>query len=589
MRRPIRRLPAVALLGLLAATAPASAATRPAVEAEHGMVVSANALASAVGAEILRAGGNAVDAAVAVGYALAVVDPCCGNIGGGGFLTLRLADGTARFVDFRETAPAASVRDMYLDAAGRPNTDASLTGWRASGVPGTVAGLDLALARWGSKPRAEVMAPAIRLARDGFVLARPDTDILARGTARLAADPEAARLFLAPGGGTRAPGDRLIQSDLAATLEAIAAGGAEAFYRGPIAAKVAAAMRAHGGTLTEDDFAAYRAVERDPIRCSYRGHRLITAPPPSSGGVTLCLILGVLEGWDMTAAGWHSAAAVHRTVEAMRHAFYLRNTLLGDPDFVTVPVERLLAPAHLAALRARIERDGVLPSAALPAMPSTLEKPETTHYSVVDASGSAVAVTFTVNGAFGAAVVAPGTGFLLNDEMDDFTVKPGTPNLFGLVQGEANAIQPAKRPLSSMTPTIVEKDGRLEMVLGSPGGSRIVSIVAETLTNVIDHGMRPQDAVDAPRFHHQWLPDEIAHEPFALSPDTVALLKAMGYRLVEQTPWGAAELVQTGPAEAKSADPASSGNDSAASGRLLPGRLYGASDDRRPAGAAVGN
>jgi gamma-glutamyltranspeptidase/glutathione hydrolase len=586
-RTPIAVLFAAAVLAAL----PTRAAAPLAVEAEHGMVVSANRLASEVGAEILKAGGNAVDAAVAVGWALAVVDPCCGNIGGGGFLTLRLPDGTARFLDFRETAPAAARADMYLGADGRPVKGASLTGWRASGVPGTVAGLDHALTTWGSLPRATVMAPAIRLARDGFVLARPDTDILARGTARLAADPEAARIFLAPDRSTRRPGDRLVQTDLAATLEAIAAQGPDVFYRGRIADAVDAAMRANGGSLTRDDFAAYRAVEREPVTCTYRGHRLITAPPPSSGGVTLCLILGILDGWDMKALGRHSAASVHRMVEAMRRAYFLRNTLLGDPDFVAMPLSRLLSPEAIATLRRAIETEGVVASTRLDTTrPLALvgEKPETTHYSVVDQKGTAVAVTYTINGLFGAAVVAPGTGFLLNDEMDDFAIAPGVPNLFGLVQGEANAIRPGKRPLSSMTPTILETDGRLAMVVGSPGGSRIITIVLETILDLVDHGMRPQEAVDAPRIHHQWLPDEIVFEPFALSPDTIAILKGMGYRLTEQSPWGAAEAIVVGPA-AESAGAASSGNDSAASGRLLPGRLYGASDDRRPAGAAVGH
>lgn len=581
------RLAALAVALATAAT-PAVAASRPAVEAERGMVVSANARASEVGRAVLAAGGNAFDAAVAVGYALAVVDPCCGNIGGGGFLTARLADGREVFLDFREAAPASATRDMYLDATGKVIEGASLTGWRASGVPGTVAGLDLALTKWGTRPRAEVMAPAIALARDGFRLARPDTDILERGTKRLALDPEAARIFLGADGKALKPGDRLVQPDLAATLETIAAGGAEAFYRGEPARRVAAAMTTHSGTLTEADFAAYRAVERAPVTCDYRGLRLISAPPPSSGGVTLCLILGVLEGFDLKAMGWHSAASVRVLVEAMRHAYLDRNTLLGDPDFVKVPVDRLVSKDYAAAVRARILAEGRIPSERLAPGTPPHEKPETTHYSVVDASGNAVAVTYTVNGLFGAAVVAPGTGFLLNDEMDDFTVKPGVANLFGLVQGERNAIAPGKRPLSSMAPTVVTRDGRPFLVLGSPGGSRIITILAETLSNVVDHGMKPQEAVNAPRLHHQWLPDVVFAEPFALSADTRALLAADGYRIEEQTPWGAAMVVEVGPPQA-AAGPASSGNDAASSGAVRPGLLYGAADDRRPAGAALGN
>ncbi|MCE1236235.1 MAG: gamma-glutamyltransferase [Hyphomicrobiales bacterium] len=578
--------PALAFALLLAAAAPADAASPPAVEGARGMVVSANRLASEVGRDILAAGGNAVDAAVAVGYALAVVDPCCGNIGGGGFLTLRLADGTAAFLDFREMAPASATPTMYLDANGEPAKRASLDGWRASGVPGTVAGLDHALARWGSLPRATVMAPAIRLAREGFTLARADADILARGAPRLARDPEAARLFTKEGRPLE-PGERLVQPDLAATLEAIARSGPDAFYRGAAARAVAAAMAEHGGTLTPADFAAYRPVERAPVRCAYRGLEILSAPPPSSGGLTLCLILNVLEGWDLKASGWHSAATVHRMVEAMRHAYVDRNALLGDPDFVAIPADRLLSKDYAASLRARIDEAGVIPSAKLTSADAPHEKPETTHYSVVDASGDAVAVTYTINGLFGAGVVAPGTGFLLNDEMDDFTVKPGVANLFGLVQGARNAIAPGKRPLSSMSPTIVTKNGRVFLVVGSPGGSRIITTVLEAIVNVVDFGMRPREAVDAPRIHHQWLPDKLFHEPFALSPDTIALLKAKGYDLVEQTPWGAAELIEIGPAEAEAGQGPTSGNDAALSGAVLPGRVYGANDDRRPAGAAA--
>lgn len=578
---------ALSLAVFLALAAPlAEAASPPAVEGARGMVVSANRLASEVGRDVLAAGGNAVDAAVAVGYALAVVDPCCGNIGGGGFMTLRRADGTEAFLDFRETAPAVARADMYLDPAGKPVADASLDGWRASGVPGTVAGLDHALTRWGSLPRATVMAPAIRLARDGFTLARPDTDILARGTPRLSRDPEAARIFTKAGRPPE-PGDRLVQPDLAATLEAIAATGPDAFYRGATARAVAAAMAANGGTLTEADFAAYRPIERAPVRCAYRGHEILSAPPPSSGGLTLCLVLNVLEGWDLKATGWHSAATVHRMVEAMRHAYVDRNALLGDPDFVAIPAERLLSKDYAAALRARIEGAGVIPSATLSSADAPHEKPETTHYSIVDAAGNAVAVTYTINGLFGAAVVAPGTGFLLNDEMDDFTVKPGVANLFGLVQGARNAIAPGKRPLSSMSPTIVTKNGRVFLVVGSPGGSRIITTVLEAIVNVVDFGMRPREAVNAPRIHHQWLPDKVFHEPFALSADTITLLKAKGYDLVEQTPWGAAELIQIAPPQAAAPQGPTSGNDAALSGAVLPGKVYGANDDRRPAGAAA--
>jgi len=562
-----------------------AAASPPATEGRNGMVVSAQRMAAEAGVEILRAGGNAIDAAVAVAYAEAVTNPCCGNIGGGGFMTLRLADGRDAFVNFREMAPAAATRDMYLAVDGSVVPRASLDGWKAAGVPGTVAGLETALVRFGTLPRATVMAPAIRLARDGFVLTRGDTDIIARAAGRLRRDPHVARIFLRPDGSPFEPGDRLTQPDLAATLGAIAEHGPDGFYQGRIPTAVEAASRAAGGILTASDFAAYRAETAEPLRCAYRGTVILSAPPPSSGGVTLCQILGVLEGHDLRAAGWNSARAVHLMAEAARHAYLDRNTLLGDPAFVRNPLAQLLSPDHAATIRARIgDRAGV--SATL--RPTVEEKPETTHFSVMDRAGNAVAVTFTINGAFGAGVMASGTGFLLNNEMDDFTVKPGTANLFGLVQGERNAIAPGKRPLSSMAPTIVLRDGQVVMVIGSPGGARIITIVLQVLLNVIDHGMTPQEAVDAPRVHHQWLPDQIFHEPRALSADTRAVLEAMGHKLVEQTQWGAAALIVRGASHAGSPGSAvSSGTDSAASGRVRPGWLYGANDSRRPAGIAL--
>ena len=571
------RCAALRLLAALALLPPAArAASPPATEAVHGMVVTAQHLATDAGLAMLRAGGNAVDAAVAVGYAEAVVNPCCGNIGGGGFMTLHLADGRDVFLNFRETAPAAASRDMYLDADGHVIPEGSLYGWRAVAVPGTVLGLDAALTRYGSLPRAQVMAPAIRLAREGFVLARGDTDILETKTARFRADPESARVFLHADGSPYAPGETLVQTDLAATLQAIAAAGPDAFYRGRIAQAVAAAARAGGGPITAADFAAYGVTEGTPLACTYRGYTFLSAPPPSSGGATLCEILNILEGYDLRGLGFHSAASVHLMTEAMRHAFLDRNTYLGDPAFVHNPLDRLLSKDYAAAIRARIG-ERASPSAELRPGGAPHEQAETTHYSVIDAAGNAVAVTYTVNGLFGAVVMAPGTGFVLNDEMDDFTAKPGSPNMFGLVQGASNAIAPGKRPLSSMAPTIVMKDNKVAMVLGSPGGSRIITITLETALNLIDYGMTPQEAVDAPRLHHQWLPDEIDAEPFALSPDTAERLRALGYTIVTQGPWGAAELIAVGP-----------GNDAARSGGMRPGLLYGANDSRRPAGSAEG-
>ena len=568
----------------------AQAASPPAVEAPDGMVVSSQHLASDAGAEILRAGGNAVDAAVAIGYAQAVTNPCCANIGGGGFMVIHLAkDDRDTFLNFRETAPAAATKTMYLDAAGNPIKGASLYGYLAVGVPGTVLGLDTALQRYGTLPREQVMAPAIRLAREGFILTRGDTDILDAGAKLLKQDPVAAKIFFRPDGSAFKPGDRLVQTDLADTLEAIAKGGPDAFYKGAVAQKVEAAMKAGGGIMTAQDFAAYTVTETAPVTCSYRGYVFVSSPPPSSGGTTMCEILNILEGYDLKALGWHSAAGVHLMVEAMRHAYIDRNTYLGDPAFVNNPLDRLLSKDYAAQIRTRILPDKATPSKEV--QPGTLphEKTETTHYSVVDKDGNAVSVTYTINGLFGAGVIAPGTGFLLNDEMDDFTSKPGVPNLFGLVQGEANAIAPGKRPLSSMAPTLVTKDGEIVLVLGSPGGARIITITLQAALNMIDFGMTPQEAVDAPRIHHQWLPDEVYAEPYSLSPDTVKLLEQMGHKVTVQSPWGAAELIALQPsAAAAAAGAASSGNDRAFGGKMLPGFVYGANDNRRPAGLAVG-
>ena len=586
---------ALLLAALLVLGGPAAhAASGPAVEAENGMVVSSQRLASEVGADILRAGGNAVDAAVAVAYAEAVVNPCCGNLGGGGFLVLHAADGRSRFVNFREMAPAAATPDMYLDAAGAVVKGASLRGWKAAGVPGTVLGLNTALAAYGTLPLARVMAPAIAFARDGFVLTRGDTDILESGTQRFAAQGNVARIFLRPDGSPWRPGDRLIQADLARTLQAIADHGADAFYKGAIPQAVEAASRAGGGLLTASDFAAYTVTQSEPLICRYRGATILSAPPPSSGGTTLCEILTVLDGYDLRAAGFNSARSVHLMVEAMRRAYADRNMLLGDPAFVDNPVSRLLSPAYAETLRASIRPDRATPSAEIrpdPTVnpdPETRERHETTHISVMDRAGNAASLTYTINGYFGAGVIAGDTGFFLNDEMDDFTVKTGVPNLFGLVQGTKNAIQPGKRPLSSMAPTIVLRDGRAALVAGSPGGSRIITINAQTLINMLDFGMEPQEAVDAPRIHHQWLPDTIYAEPFALSADTKGLLRGMGHTIVEQKPWGAQELIAVRAAAPDTADAASSGNDASRTERMRPGLLYGANDNRRPAGAAIG-
>ncbi|MDX6843159.1 gamma-glutamyltransferase [Hafnia paralvei] len=566
----------------------AYAASMPAVEAKNGMVVSSQHLASQVGVDILKMGGNAIDAAVAVGYAQAVVNPCCGNIGGGGFMTIHLANGENTFINFRETAPAAASANMYLDEKGAVKKGASLYGYLASGVPGTVLGLDTAQRKYGKLTRQQVMAPAIKLAREGFILNRGDTDILDTTIAKFRDDPEAARIFLRKDGEPFQPGDRLIQTDLANTLEAIAQNGPDAFYHGKIPQAVETAAKKGGGILTAQDFANYRIAETAPITCSYRGYEFVSAPPPSSGGVTLCEILNVLEGYDLKTSGFNSAQTIHIMTEAMRHAYMDRNTFLGDPAFVKNPTDKLLSKEYAVEIRKQIQPATATPSSKVQPGMEPHEKPETTHYSIVDHNGNAVSTTYTINGRFGSVVIAPGTGFFLNDEMDDFTVKVGEQNMYGLVQGATNAIAPGKRPLSSMTPTLVTKDGKVFMVVGSPGGSRIITITLQTVLNVIDHGMAPQEAVDAPRIHHQWLPDEVYFEQRGLSPDTQKLLQERGYKLVEQTPWGAAELIMVGLPGAAGVSSESSGNDSAVSGKVREGFIYGANDVRRPSGSAVG-
>jgi len=556
------------------------------------MVVTAQHLASDVGVKILKQGGNAVDAAVAVGYAEAVTNPCCGNLGGGGFMVIHVAKtGANVFLNFRETAPLAATVNMYLGPDGNPVRGASISGYRAVAVPGTVLGLERALQRYGTLSRAKVMAPAIRLARNGFILTRGDTDILDASARRFRSDPQAARVFLHPDGSTYQPGERLIQADLARTLEAIARRGSDAFYKGSGPASnaevLAQAMRDHGGIITAEDLARYTVTEGEPVYCNYRGYQIASAPPPSSGGTTTCEILQILEGYDLRGMGFHSAAAVHVMIEAMRHAYVDRNSLLGDPVFVHNPVDKLLTPQYAALIRAQIDPLRAGSSALIKPGTPPHESPETTHYSVADEHGNAVSMTYTLNGFFGAGVMAPGTGYMLNDEMDDFTLKPGVPTASGLVQGTANAIAPGKRPLSSMSPTLVLKNGRVVMVVGSPGSRRIITITAEVLSNLIDYGMEPQEAVNATRLHHEWLPDVVFAEPYALSADTAQALRAAGYTIVEQSPWGAAELIVIPQVESVPDRP-SSGNDSALGGRLRVGMMYGASDDRRAAGSAAG-
>ena len=496
------------------------------VHARHAMVVTAEQLATGAGAAVLAAGGNAVDAAVAVGFALAVTHPSAGNIGGGGFMLVRFADGRSTFIDFRERAPGKASRNMYLDASGKA-TDDSVVGYRAAGVPGSVRGFEYASKKYGRKPWAEVVAPAVALAEKGFPVSYGFAKSLRGSAELLGKSTESKRIFLRAGKPYEA-GETFVQPDLARTLRRIGEQGARDFYEGETAHLLAADMERHGGLVTLADLKDYAVVERAPLTGAYRGYNIITAPPPSSGGPGILQMLGVLEGSGYEKPGAGSAAALHYLAETMRRYFADRAVSMGDPDFVKVPVAALLAPAYIAQLRKSIDPEHATPSAQIHGRPLGPESSETTHYSIVDSDGNAAAVTYTLNFGYGNGVTVPGLGFLLNDEMDDFAAKPGEANAFGLVQGEANAIQPRKRPLSSMTPTIVTRDGKLDLVLGTPGGPTIINTVLEVLLNVVDFGMNVQDAVDFPRIHHQWLPDQLLMER-GFSPDTVALLKARGH------------------------------------------------------------
>ena len=560
--------------------APVQAASPPALESTRGMVVTSQHLASEVGADVLRRGGNAIDAAVAVGYALAVTLPCCGNLGGGGFMLIHLANGRNAFINFRERAPLAATADMYLDPRGNPIPEKSRAGWLAVGTPGTVLGLETALREFGTLPRQELISPAIRLADQGFVLREGDIGVINDGALSAPAGSSVREIF-SNGGKPFAAGDRLVQKDLAESLRRVSDGGANAFYHGPNVSAVVDASNANDGLLTREDFESYTVTQDLPVVCSYRGYTVISAPPPSSGGVTICEMLNILSGYPLKQYGYRSAAEVHVMTEAMRRGYFDRNRSLGDPAFVSNPVARLTSTAYADKLRATILPDRATPSSALGDAAAPKENANTTHYSVVDRWGNAVAVTYTINDDFGAKVIAGHTGYLLNDEMDDFTAEPGAPNLFGLVQGKANAIAPGKRPLSSMAPTIVLKDGKPVLVVGTPGGARIITTVLEILVAVIDHQAPLQDAVDAPRYHHQWLPDTLQAEPGALTPRVTKALEAMGHTVVPLDVWAAgnsAAVIGVAPA-----DPAAAH----ALGFPHPGVLLGANDRRTPAGAAA--
>jgi gamma-glutamyltranspeptidase/glutathione hydrolase len=523
------RFQRVAAVLALAFTASALLPGREPVRARKAMVVAQEPNATDAGVAVLKAGGNAVDAAVAVAFALSVTHPFAGNLGGGGFLLARFADGRTTFIDFREAAPAGASHDMYLDAEGKPTRD-SLVGWRAAGVPGTVRGLELAHKKYGRKSWAELVQPAIGFAANGFELSYSQAKSICGAAKLLEQFPESKRIFLKQNGCPEA-GDRLVQPELAQTLRRIARDGAKDFYEGEIARRLAAEMKANGGLITLEDLKSYRAVERQPLEGKYKGYGIITSPPPSSGGVAILEMLGMLEATGYEKAGAGSAATTHYLAEVMRRAYADRAEFLGDPDFVHVPVKGLLNAKYIAGLRATIDASHATPSDVIGHGDATAyESAETTHFNVIDAEGNAVSLTYTLNGGYGNGVTVPGLGFLLNNEMDDFAAKPGAPNLFGLIQGEANAIAPHKRPLSSMAPTIVTRDGKLYMVVGAPGGGRIINGVLQVILNVLDFGMDVQQAVDQPRLHHQWKPDKISLER-GFSPDTVALLRQMGHEV----------------------------------------------------------
>jgi len=559
-------LPALLLCLHFFSTTPVNAQQ---VRASHGMVASANAIASQVGVDILKRGGNAVDAACAVGLALAVTYPAAGNLGGGGFMMIRMADGRCVAVDYREMAPEAAQRTMYLDSSGKVIPNLSLVGYRASGVPGTVAGLGLAQQKYGVLKWHDVVEPARRLAAEGFPVSHSLAGSL-KAAENLARFPESKRIFL-KGGLYYKEGEIFKQPELASTLQRIQENGPREFYTGLTAKQILAEMKAHDGLLTASDLENYRAVEREPLRGSYRGYEVLTMPPPSSGGAALLEMLNILEPHDLAALSYNSSKTDHLLIEAMRRAFADRAEFMGDPDFVTMPTKGLISKQYAQQVAATIDPLHASSSATIGhGKPAAYESPQTTHFSVVDGAGNAVSNTYTLNMGYGSSATVSGAGFLLNDEMDDFTSKPGVPNGFGLIQGEANAIAPRKRPLSSMTPTILTRDGKLFMVIGSPGGPTIINTVLQVISNVVDHGMDLGRAVAAPRIHHQWLPDRVRAEPLALPKDVLTTLQAMGHQIDQAK--GSSRM---GDAEGVLVD-------------IATGARLGASDPRSPDAAAIG-
>ncbi len=514
--------------------------------ARHGMVVSQEATASRVGVDILKQGGNAVDAAVAVGFALAVTLPRAGNLGGGGFMLIHLAEGKKTIaIDYRETAPGLTTKDVFLNEKGEPDREKSVYSGLAVGAPGTVAGLELAWRKYGSGrfSLADLVAPAIGLARQGLTVDDDLADSLPLATRAFARHPSSARIFLRPDGTALRIGDHIALDDLAATLEAIAARGAAGFYAGPTAEKIVAAVREAGGRMTLQDLASYRAIEREPVRGTYRGHDIVSMPPPSSGGLHIIEIANILEGFPLGEQGFNAAQTIHEMAEAEKLAYADRAQYLGDPDFVKIPVAGLTSKAYAGRLREGIAPDHARAAGEIaPGKPEPYESDQTTHFSIVDEKGNAVSNTYTLNLSYGCGLVAEGAGVLLNDELDDFSAKPSAANVYGLLGGDANAPAPGKRPLSSMSPTMVFKDGELELVTGAAGGSRIISVVLQIVLDTIDHGLNVAEAEEAPRVHHQWLPDELRIER-GLSKDTIRLLEAMGHKVVLREPMGSAYTI----------------------------------------------
>ncbi|WP_299361409.1 gamma-glutamyltransferase [uncultured Paracoccus sp.] len=538
------------------------------VWAKNGLVSAQERVAAEIGRDIMAQGGNAVDAGVAVAFALAVTLPRAGNLGGGGFMLVHDAEtGETHAIDYREMAPRGASRDMFLDAQGEADSDRSRYTGAASGVPGTVAGMKLVLDSYGSMDWADVIAPAIRLAEQGITVTPDLADSLAGLRDRLTRYPSAAAIFYKPDGSLYAPGDTLVQADLARTLKKIADEGPAGFYTGEVAQAIASSVQAAGGQITVEDMAAYRAVEREPVRGSYRGHEVVSMPPPSSGGVHLVQMLNVLEAYPIGALGQNSSETIHLMAETMKRAYADRSEFLGDPDFVDVPLDALMSKAYAADIRDAISASFATPSEQIrPADLAAYESDQTTHFSIIDKAGNAVSNTYTINFSYGSGLVADGTGVLMNNEMDDFSAKPGVPNAYGLIGGEANAVEPGKRPLSSMTPTIVLKDGKPVLVTGSPGGSRIITTVLQVVMNMIDHGMNVAEASSAPRVHHQWQPDELRTEE-GINLDTIRALRAKGHAVTVEEAMGSTQSVMM--------DPES-------------GFLLGASDPRRPDAATVG-